>query len=247
MPPIKVFISYAHEDIQAKERLAVQLVPMKREGLIEVWHDGKIQAGDEWDDEIKNNLEAAQLIILLLSPYFSASSYIFTDELPLVLEKQSQGLVEVIPILISDMNLPQDIGHLQCIPQNKERRLEAIELWESPNSAWKVVDRSIRSVIKGFNIEPSETNQEEKETPSFQLGDYHKYTCNRNKQRTQFLKIFQARKTKKVHYFYLYGQDVQSHWGMFQRIAYEKRSLLLNYLNPDLKPACQVIEKEHRG
>ena len=68
--PIKVFYSYSHEDRKRRETLGDHLSLLQREGLIQEWHDGCIQAGQEWEPEIHQQLEAAHLILLLISPDF---------------------------------------------------------------------------------------------------------------------------------------------------------------------------------
>ena len=45
--PITVFFSYSHE---------VHLAPLKRQGIVETWHDRRIGAGNEVHDGISQNL-----------------------------------------------------------------------------------------------------------------------------------------------------------------------------------------------
>ena len=54
--PLKVFFSYSHKDTEIMNQLAVHLAPLKRLEKIETWSDKAIQAGDEWDEAIINNL-----------------------------------------------------------------------------------------------------------------------------------------------------------------------------------------------
>ena len=46
--PLKVFITYAHKNAEAKDKLITCLAVMKREGLISIWHDNEILGGDKW-------------------------------------------------------------------------------------------------------------------------------------------------------------------------------------------------------
>ena len=46
--PLKVLLSYAHEDEDLKNRLDVHLTSLKRSGKIETWNDREIIAGSEW-------------------------------------------------------------------------------------------------------------------------------------------------------------------------------------------------------
>ncbi len=64
---VDVFISYAHEDEEWREKLNKHLQPLKRQGLINPWHDRKITAGSEWARAIDENLASADIILLLIS------------------------------------------------------------------------------------------------------------------------------------------------------------------------------------
>jgi hypothetical protein len=48
----KVFFSYAHADAQHRDRLERGLAMLKRQGLIETWHDRRIIAGQHVDRAI---------------------------------------------------------------------------------------------------------------------------------------------------------------------------------------------------
>ena len=70
--PARVFYSYSHKDESLKDKLIEQLSSLRREGLIEEWHDRRILPGEEWAREIDENLETADIILLLVSPAFVA-------------------------------------------------------------------------------------------------------------------------------------------------------------------------------
>lgn len=48
--------------------MEVHLVKVKRQGIISVWHDRRIGAGKDIHGEISENLEAADIVLLLVSP-----------------------------------------------------------------------------------------------------------------------------------------------------------------------------------
>jgi TIR domain len=84
---IKIFCCYAREDEQYLNRLRVQLKPLQQRGLIDIWHDRNISAGTEWEQEISVQLNAAQIILLLVSPDFMASDYCYGIEMKRALER----------------------------------------------------------------------------------------------------------------------------------------------------------------
>ncbi|HDL8471868.1 TPA: toll/interleukin-1 receptor domain-containing protein, partial [Yersinia enterocolitica] len=58
---IKVFISYSHKDEEFKESLVEHLSALKRNSTINSWDDRKILAGQDWKDEISENLKESEI------------------------------------------------------------------------------------------------------------------------------------------------------------------------------------------
>ncbi|HRH47809.1 MAG TPA: leucine-rich repeat domain-containing protein [Panacibacter sp.] len=80
--PNKLFISYSSKNTEFMRRFETHLEPLKRNGMIELWHDRMIEPGTKWDDSIKQEMGTADIIVFLLSPDFIATSYIFEFEIP---------------------------------------------------------------------------------------------------------------------------------------------------------------------
>src|SRR6266568_9052262 len=79
--PLEIFYSYAHEDERLLKDLNNHLFNLKRQGLIVDWYDRDISAGTDWEQEIDNHLNTAQVILLLISPGFMASDYCSSIEM----------------------------------------------------------------------------------------------------------------------------------------------------------------------
>ena len=73
--PINLFYSYSHKDEALRDTLETHLKLLQRQNVIDTWHDRKIISGTEWDKAIDKNLEAADIILLLISADFLASDY----------------------------------------------------------------------------------------------------------------------------------------------------------------------------
>src|SRR5215469_15540837 len=95
MTALTLFYSYAHEDEALRDQLEKHLVQLQRQGLIATWHDRKIPPGGVRADEIDANLEAAAIILLLLSPDFLASTYCYEIEMKRALERHQRGEARV--------------------------------------------------------------------------------------------------------------------------------------------------------
>ena len=166
--PTKLFISYAHEDEKYKEALTSHLSGLERSGKIDPWNDREIQPGQEWDDSIKRELEAADIILFLISSDFIASNYIHDVEIEKAMHRFERGQVQVVPIILRPCHwtsLP--IAKLQALPKNAK----PISSWEDQDEAWLSTVKGISSIIdrglgKGdTKSEPEKDNNIPKESP----------------------------------------------------------------------------------
>jgi len=71
--PIRLFISYSHKDESLRIALGDHIALLQREGVIAAWHVRLITAGEKWAGQIAEELEAADIILCLVSAGFLAS------------------------------------------------------------------------------------------------------------------------------------------------------------------------------
>ena len=98
--PIELFISYSHKDEPLREKLDTHLSLLKRQGVIDAWHDRRIGAGHEWAGAIDEHLNSAAVILLLVSADFLASDYCYDLEMKRALERHDAGDARVIPVIL---------------------------------------------------------------------------------------------------------------------------------------------------
>ena len=96
----KVFISYSHADKTLKQELLKHLMPLKRLHLIKTWTDLEINPGDEWDKKISQNLDSAEIVLLLISIDFINSEYCFNVELQQAIARHKDKQTRVIPVIL---------------------------------------------------------------------------------------------------------------------------------------------------
>ena len=116
---LKLFVSYSHKDEACCKELGKYLRQLQDAGLIEPWTDGQILAGDNWDDEIRNNLRQADIILLLISIDFLLSEYI-KEELAVARERHAKGEAVIVPVVLRTCRWKGDhyaLGQYQALPQ----------------------------------------------------------------------------------------------------------------------------------
>jgi len=94
---VRLFYSYSHKDETLLDELKAHLKLLQRVGMLETWHDRRIGPGDEWRNAIDDNLERADIILLLVSADFIASDYCYDIEMKRALERQHRKEARVIP------------------------------------------------------------------------------------------------------------------------------------------------------
>jgi formylglycine-generating enzyme required for sulfatase activity len=98
--PVKLFYSYSHKDEDLRNELADHLFPLQRAGLIEVWHDREMLAGDTVGEAIAGKLRSADLVLVLVSPSFIRSEYCYDKELKNAIERHQRGEARVVPVIL---------------------------------------------------------------------------------------------------------------------------------------------------
>src|SRR4051812_49430546 len=145
--PISLFYSYSHKDEALRKRLETHLSLLQAEGVISGWHDRRIAAGTEWDGAISENLDAADIILLLVSADFLASRYCRDVEIKRAMERHEAGAARVIPVILRPVDWhTAPFGKLQALPQDGK----AVTEWSNRDKAFTDVARGIREVTKGL-------------------------------------------------------------------------------------------------
>jgi hypothetical protein len=153
----KIFFCYAHEDEPLLKKLKSHLRSLQRGGLIEVWHDRDSSAGTEWEQEIKAQLNTAQIILLLVSPDFMDSDYCYGIEMKRAMERHERGEARVIPVILRRVYWEgAPFGKLQALPTDA-KPITSHE-WQSQDDAFYDVAKGVREAIE--HLTPKGTVQE---------------------------------------------------------------------------------------
>jgi len=112
-----LFISYSHSDRDYLDRLLVHLRPLEKAGLIDLWVDTRLLAGDRWKREIEKALQRATVAVLLVSADFLASDFITDNELPPLLKDAEEKGTRILPLIVKPCRFTRDknLRHFQAI------------------------------------------------------------------------------------------------------------------------------------
>ena len=147
----KVFFSYSHVDEVMRDQLEVQLSMLKRQAIIETWHDRRIGAGKEIERDISRNLEEADIILLLVSSNFLASDYCYEKEMSRALQRHEAGDAIVIPVILRACEWHHaPFGKLNATPPDGKPISQAAD----PDQAFLEVAKAIREAAKRLPKRP---------------------------------------------------------------------------------------------
>jgi hypothetical protein len=204
--PLNIFVSYSHRDEDLKDELVVHLANLKRQGKIRAWQDRDIEAGAEWDAEIKQQLETAEVILLLISPRFLASDYCYDLEMQRAIERHDAGNARVIPIILKSVDWQgTPFSKLQVLPKDAK----PITTWNDQDEAFLNVVQGIRRAVESLQgNQPTRTSIDGDTTssPSKDLSPSHNLT----EQQISLLQWFVVETRAKK----LDGEDIWIIWNM---------------------------------
>ncbi len=140
--PLKLFISYAHADAKAKDKLTMHLEELKPGGLLDIWSDNEILPGDRWNETITNNLAKSDILLYLVSAYSLASEYIKNE-----IANKSNPNIKMIPIILEHCDWQNhQLSEFQVLPDKGK----PIKEWQPESQGWQNVVEGIQKIVEEF-------------------------------------------------------------------------------------------------
>lgn len=156
MPDIcTIFIAYSSKDIDYLNALRNHLKSLEHSGEVRVWYDGEIDAGSDWAESTRKALEAANIILLLISADAIASEYFYSEQLQASLGRYQAGEAYLVPIIVRPCHwqaLP--VGQLQILPRNGN----SVSSWPNQDEAWAEVTFYLEKVVQKVLGKPMASN-----------------------------------------------------------------------------------------
>ncbi len=146
--PVDVFVVYSRKDDGLRSELIIHLSLLKRQGKIADWYDGDIEAGSEWEVQLKDKLDSSPVILLLISSDFIGSNYCYEKEMTRAIERHQAKTALVIPILLRPCDWQgSPFSKLQVLPKDAK----PVTLWSDRDSAFLDVVQGIRKAVESLH------------------------------------------------------------------------------------------------
>lgn len=115
-----IFISYSHEDEKWKDRLVRHLGVSQGQGLLTLWDDRRIGAGEDWYEAITEAIDAGSVAVILLSANSLTSRFILSEEVPRLLERRDEEGLRIFPIVVEpcDWEAVEWVRRMQLRPKD---------------------------------------------------------------------------------------------------------------------------------
>lgn len=152
------FVSYTHADADLKDQLLRHLAPLRRERLIDVWHDAMLRPGEHLDPAVQAALANSDLVLLLVSAGFLASEYCYEQEMVRAFARQRAGAARVVPIILKPCQW-------KGVPVGEGERLAdfvalpkdglPVTSWPDADAAFDNVAGAVRDMLRSGVTQPA--------------------------------------------------------------------------------------------
>jgi cell pole-organizing protein PopZ len=146
---------------------------LRRRGRITEWFDRNIEAGGEWRAEIAEQLDSADLILLLISSDFLDSDFSYEEEMMRAMERSDRDEARVIAVMLRPVDGWEHtpFSKLQVVP----RDALPVTRWEDQDEALvdvaaqvrRTVERLQMSEVPASTVAPRSDGRRDRETTSY--------------------------------------------------------------------------------
>lgn len=138
-PPL-LFISYSHVDDECRKQMRIHLKPLERGQVLRVFDDTQLDRDTGWRGQLIEQLNEAELVVMLVSADFLASTFCFDEEWPVARRRWKAKKAIVTFALVGPCQWKhEDIGKLQGVPTHgallPDNKRDAAHFWD------KVMDK----------------------------------------------------------------------------------------------------------
>ena len=174
-----VFISYSRKDEAEKDMLVSHLgVLQEAAGLIDLWSDGRIGAGEDWQAQIKQAIAQARIAILLITANFLNSRFILDTEVSALLKRCQNERLVIFPV-IARACAWRAVDWLRPMVEQSDKKIQPI--WREGglyvDEELSALAEKISKTVKKSCRKPGRPNKDEggkrRDTPQFFWSPSH--------------------------------------------------------------------------
>ena len=145
-PPVRIFVSYAHDDERQLKRLDAILDVLEQQHGIEPWSDKRLIAGNDWDEEIRRRLEEMDIFLFIASQASLVRPYIRDPEIRRALERRKTDNIEILAVKLEPCAHDDDptLGQIQRLGS----KLKSIAEVSPKSLGWEQVRKDLLPVIE---------------------------------------------------------------------------------------------------
>lgn len=137
---IRYALICAPEDFALRDELVRSLQSLRRQKILELWHEGSPSAGMDGEEEVQKHISEDDVILILVTPDYLASDRCM-EHAELALRRHEQREVRLIPVLGRATDIATTpLSTLPTLPTDST----PITSWSDRDKAWTNVSGGIR-------------------------------------------------------------------------------------------------------
>ena len=170
MEPIRIFISYAHanaiwlrrtvrdrtgvEEANPRDLLSYWKNGLRRDGAVEFWYDREedegLRGGDHWRKRIFEEIDRADIGVLLITQELVQSAFIRDEELPRMVARAERREMDLVPVLVEPALWEElELANFQLTPGRPTPLLEFLSQHEQHfKTAMLEVLKSLKATVQ---------------------------------------------------------------------------------------------------
>jgi TIR domain len=162
---VEVFYSYHAQDEKLQQQLEKHLSILKRKERINTWSFQKLQPGVDRLRVINTHLNAADIVLLLVSPDFLDSDYCYEVEVRRAIERSEANEAIVIPIILRPVDWTgTPFSCLAPLPTGGK----PVTTWKNRESAFYDISLGIQEAVETILAKYGIENGQHRFTPPLQ-------------------------------------------------------------------------------
>ena len=170
---LRLFYSYCHKDHQQRERMEQALTLLSRQDrVLKEWSDRQILAGQSISKDIRENMEATDIFVFLVSPHFLASPACRQEWIRAGQIAEARPFIVRVPIILAACDWKQldGMSDLKALPADGT----PITAFPDRDTAWQHVCDGLRALVERLrnNFTLRATFRHEMDTTDFISQDH---------------------------------------------------------------------------